>query len=506
MIRVASYCRVSTDQEDQINSFEAQQQFFREYIERCSDWELYRIYADKGITGTSTAKREAFNRMISDAHRGKFQIIITKEVSRFSRNILDTIHYTRELKTLNIAVLFMNDGINTMDPDAELRLSIMASIAQEESRKTSSRVVWGQTRQMEKGVVFGHSMLGYDVRNGHIMINPEGAEIVKWIFQKYAIEQVSTAEIVRGLTAKGWPTASGSTQWTPSAIHKILKNEKYVGDLIQKKSYTPDFLTHKKKRNRGEQPLIRIENHHEPIVSREVWEKAQERRSKNNKHDSTQSGHSSRYAFSGKIRCGECGSSFVVRKKYLKDGTVVRRWCCGRAAQLGRCACDVGRLVRDDDAMQMMQSAIAALPMDRKPILENVSRLALDAIRTSEHASADNLQYLYHRIEQAKRKKEAAMDSYLSGEFTKTEMLAMKLRYDELLDGLHERLTTVESHLKNDTTALKTSIEARIAAILNGEIQNEIFYKIMLQSLTVYKDRHMELRLNHLQHVFQFTE
>ena len=193
MIRVASYCRVSTDHKDQINSFEAQQQFFREYIERCSDWELYRIYADKGITGTSTAKREAFNRMISDAHRGKFQIIITKEVSRFSRNILDTIRYTRELKTLNIAVLFMNDGINTMDPDAELRLSIMASIAQEESRKTSSRVVWGQTRQMEKGVVFGHSMLGYDVRNGHIMINPEGAEIVKWIFQKYAIEQVSTA-------------------------------------------------------------------------------------------------------------------------------------------------------------------------------------------------------------------------------------------------------------------------------------------------------------------------
>lgn len=189
MIQVASYCRVSTDKDDQANSFEAQQRYFKEYIDCQPDWELYLTYADEGITGTSIKKRVQFNRMINDAHMGKFQLIITKEVSRFSRNILDTISFTRELKALGIGVLFMNDGINTLDPDAELRLSIMGSIAQEESRKTSSRVKWGQTRQMERGVVFGRSMLGYDVKDGKMTINPEGAEIIKLIFHKYGIEK-----------------------------------------------------------------------------------------------------------------------------------------------------------------------------------------------------------------------------------------------------------------------------------------------------------------------------
>ena len=176
MISVAAYCRVSTDKDDQANSFTTQQCFFREYIENHKDWKLYEIYADEGITGTSTKQRVQFNRMISDAYNQRFQLLLTKEVSRFSRNILDTIMYTRDLKDLGIAVRFLSDGINTMDPDSELRLSIMASIAQEESRKTSNRVVWGQTRQMEKGVVFGHSLLGYDVQDGKIHINPRGAE------------------------------------------------------------------------------------------------------------------------------------------------------------------------------------------------------------------------------------------------------------------------------------------------------------------------------------------
>ena len=188
MIKVASYCRVSTDSEDQANSFESQQRYFREYITRHPDWELYEIYADEGTTGTSTKKRTQFNRMINDAYCGKFNIIITKEVSRFSRNLLDTIAYTIELKALGIGVIFMNDGFTSLDPDAELRLSIMGSIAQEESRKTSSRVKWGQSRQMEKGVVFGTSMLGYDVRDGKLTINPEGAEIVRMIFHKYGVE------------------------------------------------------------------------------------------------------------------------------------------------------------------------------------------------------------------------------------------------------------------------------------------------------------------------------
>ena len=218
MIKVASYCRVSTDKDDQANSFETQQRYFREYIQNRPDWELYEIYADEGITGTSTRKRTQFNHMINDAYDGKFQMIITKEVSRFSRNILDTIAYTRELRAIGIGVIFANDRINTLEPEAEMLLSFLASLAQEESRRISSRVVWGQNRQMEKGVVFGQSMLGYDVKDGVLSINPEGAEIVRLIFHKYAVEQVGTSEIARLLTCKGYRTYRGSDMWKANTL------------------------------------------------------------------------------------------------------------------------------------------------------------------------------------------------------------------------------------------------------------------------------------------------
>ena len=177
MIKVASYCRVSTDKDDQANSFETQKRYFREYIESHPDWELYEIYADEGITGTTTKKRTRFNRMINDAYEGKFQMIITKEVSRFSRNILDTIAYTRELKAIGIGVIFATDRINTLEPEAEMLLSYLASMAQEESRRTSSRVIWGQTRQMERGVVFGQSLLGYDVKDGVLRSEEHTSEL-----------------------------------------------------------------------------------------------------------------------------------------------------------------------------------------------------------------------------------------------------------------------------------------------------------------------------------------
>ena len=282
MIQVAAYCRVSTDKEDQANSFDSQQNYFKEYISKNPDWNLYEIYADEGISGTSTRKRRQFNRMIRDAHEGRFQLILTKEVSRFSRNIVDTLSYTRELKRIGVAVEFVTDNINTMDGDGELRLSIMATLAQDESRKTSNRVVWGQTRQMERGVVFGRSMLGYEVTDGKLTLEPNSAEVVRLIFQKYAVEQVGTSEIARFLTREGYRTYRGSTKWKASAVLKILKNEKYVGDLVQKKTYTPDYLTHEKRTNRGEVPLICLENHHEPIISREIWNLAQERMQKRN--------------------------------------------------------------------------------------------------------------------------------------------------------------------------------------------------------------------------------
>ena len=159
-MKVAAYCRVSTDKEDQANSFENQQRYFREYINHQPDWELYEIYADEGITGTNTKKRAAFNRMIDDARQHRFDLIVTKEISRFARNTLDSLAYTRELKRMGIGVFFLNDSINTLNEDSEMLLTIKSTLAQEESRSTSTRVKWGQTRRMEQGVVFGRSLLG----------------------------------------------------------------------------------------------------------------------------------------------------------------------------------------------------------------------------------------------------------------------------------------------------------------------------------------------------------
>ena len=276
--RVAAYCRVST--EKQAQSFESQCDFFRCYIEQKKEWEFYKVFADEGISGTSTKKREQFNRMIAEAKQRKFDLLITKGISRFARNTLDSIYYTRELRKVGVGVLFLNDGINTLDGDAELRLSIMASIAQEESRKTSERVKWGQKRRMEEGVVFGRSMLGYDVRNGKMYVNEEGAEVVRKIFYKFVEERKSTHTIARELLEEGiYPMRS--KKWRNTVILRILQNEKYCGDLVQKKTFTPDYLSHEKKYNRGEEEFVIIKNHHEPIISREMFEKAEKIFSRN---------------------------------------------------------------------------------------------------------------------------------------------------------------------------------------------------------------------------------
>lgn len=483
---VAGYCRVSTDGDDQANSLRSQQWYFEEYIKRHPDWQLYRIYADEGITGTSTQKRAQFNRMIRDARQGCFSLIVTKEVSRFSRNILDTISFTRQLKNLGVGVIFLSDGIDTREPDAELRLSIMGTIAQEESRKTSSRVVWGQTRQMEKGVVFGHSMLGYHVSGGKMAIDPEGAELVRLIFHKYGTEKWSTGQIARFLTDRGYITSGGNSHWRPNGIAKILKNEKYVGDLVQKKSYTPDYLTHEKKRNMGQVPLIRVENHHEPIISREIWEVVQRRLGENRRQEGRR-GQSNRHVFSGKIRCGVCGGTFVCRYRKRKDGSGFRRWQCATPG------CGIGKLVRDDDAMRMLKNALLSLPADLEAVIGDTARIA----RVSMIAGQKGLRGGREEVEQIKRKQDRLLDCFLEGTIPREEMERMMAKYRRQLE-----LRTPEPF--PDIPAEET-LRGALRAILTGQQESQAFYREILERLTVFQDRHMELKLKGLPDVFFFA-
>lgn len=516
MIKVASYCRVSTDKDDQANSFEAQQRYFKEYIDRQPDWELYEVYADEGITGTSTKKRTAFNRMINDAHMGKFRLIITKEVSRFSRNILDTIAYTRELRQLGVGVLFMNDAINTLEPDAELRLSIMGSIAQEESRKTSSRVKWGQTRQMERGVVFGPSLLGYDVKDGKMTINPEGAELVRLIFQKYGIEKKGTSVIARELREAGYTTYRGNTKWSNSHILKILKNEKYVGDLVQKKSITPDYLTHDKKRNHGEEELVVIEHHHEPIIDRDLWNLVQCEMKKRDRHGALGAGHSNRYVFSGKIKCGECGASFVARKRERKDGSFHKYWCCYTAINEGKrhldpqgnqVGCDIGKVIRDDLALDILKQVIATLKVDRKWIIRNVTDIAIEAIQEGETDSTDSAERLEYEISQIMKKKEAVLDAFFSRNITKDEMRMMNERYDKELSELNSRMDVVKARQRivYETSTLRDDVRKQVTSIISGDQGSEVFLKNVLDHMVVFQDKRIEVRLNFLPHKWSFV-
>lgn len=516
MIKVASYCRVSTDRDDQANSFESQQRYFKEYIDRQPDWELYQVYADEGITGTSTKKRAAFNRMIADAHLGKFHLILTKEVSRFSRNILDTITYTRELKALGVGVLFMNDGISTLEPDAELRLSIMGSIAQEESRKTSTRVKWGQTRRMEQGVVFGRSLLGYDVKDGCLTVNPEGAEIVRLIFYKYGVEKKGTTVIARELREAGYRTHSGNVKWSNTHIVKILKNEKYVGDLVQKKTITPDYLSHAKKYNHGEEEFVIIRDHHEPIIDRELWDTVQRELKKRNRNGELGAGHSNRYVFSGKIKCGECGASFVSRKKTRKDGSLYKRWSCYTATSEGQkridvrgneVGCDVGKLLRDELALDILQQSLTTLRMDRDRIIQNVTALALEAIQMCEEGSTDRVEALEYEISQLKQKKADVLDAFFSKQITKEEMHLVNQRYDGELEDLQRRLEGVREResITYEEDQLEKDVGRQVADIVNCRADSEVLYKNVLDHMVVHKDRKIEIFLNLLPQKWTFV-
>ena len=407
MLQVAAYCRVSTDKEDQANSFEAQQRYFHDYIERQPDWELQGIYADEGISGTSTRKRVEFNKMLHAAEMGQIDLIVTKEVSRFARNTVDALQITRDLLKRKVGVLFLSDNIDTRDDDINLRLAMMSTFAEEESRKTSKRSKWGQMRSMEQGVVFGGSLLGYDVVGGKMSIKPEGAEIVRLIFHKYLQERKGCSTIAKELREAGILSSKGNCLWSSATVTKILKNEKYCGDLIQKKTYTPDVLTHEKKYNHGDEPLVELKDHHEPIIDRETWQAVQRERYRRNTAKGS-GGHGNRYPLSGKIRCGECGKSFVSRTKKRKDGSSYKRWCCFTATNEGLrrtdgagnpMGCSVGRQIRDDIAMDILRRSVNAVTLDKKAIISNLTRIVESILASGEDSGEQELRVLVDKVQ-----------------------------------------------------------------------------------------------------------
>ena len=513
ILKVAAYCRVSTDSSDQANSLASQQSYFKEYIERNPMWELYDIYVDEGITGTSTKKRKAFNRMMVDAQLKKYDLIITKEISRFARNTLDSIYYTRKLKEYGIGVIFANDNLFTLDPDAELRLTIMASIAQEESRKTSERVKWGQKRRMEQGVVFGKSMIGYDVRDGKLYINPEGAEIVRKIFHKYTIERKGTCTIARELKEEGIPTFTNKN-WTNTVILRTLRNEKYCGDLVQKKTLTPNYLTHEKVLNRGEEEFVIIRDHHEPIISRELFELTQKELERRSPSDEQKKKLGNRYCFSGKITCEECGSSFVFHNKKLMSGNYFKYWQCYNRRQNGKTkhidsvtgkevGCSIDHIAHDD-LKNIMTSVIEMMTADKSRFLSLLKKQLEEVFLQSDN---NDFERKKEQFDKKTERRKALVDLYLDKCITREEFKEMSVQLDGEIESLKTELqscvaNTLDREKKDEIIA---ECVAYAKAILSSGENNDEFIKQILESMTVSKDNIITVKLNLLPFKWKFA-
>lgn len=503
-IKVAAYCRVSTDKDEQLGSLESQRKYFAEYIEKAENWDLVEVYYDEGVSGTSTRHREGFQRMMDDVEAGKIQLIITKEVSRFARNTVDTLSYTRQLKGLGVGVLFINDNINTLEPDGELRLTIMASIAQEESRKTSERVKWGQKRRMEQGVVFGRSMLGYDVKDGKMTINPEGAEIVRLIFHKYVNENKGTHVIARELLEAGIHPYRVK-EWSNTVILRVLRNEKYVGDLCQKKTYTPDYLTHSKKYNRGAEEKVYLKNHHEPIISRDMWDRAQAILKGRTLIDEQKSRHSCRYWCSGKIVCGECGERFVSRTKKLSKGIIYKAWRCAAMAKHGTKkqnihGVEVGCLNQSVNEQVLLESVgyvLRLMQISRRELIEEMKAEIGAVLHTVPQVDVKSLESDVHKIEV---KKQALLDRFLEGIVSAVDYKRQNTLYDEQIAEIQRRIDAyhqLQTELNYQARKMEECIGC-VKKMLDFEEPDEHICGEVTERITVYHGHILEVKLKYI--------
>lgn len=496
VLRAAAYCRVSTDSLDQANSLQNQQMFFEEYISRRVGWELYKIYADEGISGTTTKNRNAFNKMMEDAEKGSFDIILTKEISRFARNTLDSIKFTRRLREMGVGVIFINDGINTLESDAELRLTILASIAQEESRKTSQRVKWGQRRSMERGVVFGLQPFGYDLENGRLTVNRNEARTVRRIFYEFLRNGKGANRIAAEFRAEGVAVSARMKTWSHTAVLRILKNEKYCGDLTQQKTYTPNYLTHEKKRNDGKMEKITIVSHHQPIISREVFDETQKELERRSGLSSSKSG-ANRYALSGKIKCASCVGTFIRHRKLRNNSREEIRWVCKSGCKTKENACP-GSL-SDSDIKSVLCKITAEVTANNRKIFDEI-KSALETV-FSRSTSSKRLRDKTAKVGEAK---ERLLKLYLSGECTEEEYIKVKSRLDNRRTRLiYEMYSEAKNSLSEEENRERLFGAVSYAKrLLNGEEWSEAFYRSLIDTITVYPGRLIEVKLALMPEIF----
>lgn len=461
-MRVAAYCRVSTDSEEQLNSYEAQKSYYTQKIQDSPDWEMAGIYADEGITGTSLKKRTEFKKMITACKRGHIDLIITKSLSRFARNTVDCLETVRLLKANGIGVYFEKENINTLTESSEFLITLFSGFAQAESESLSKNVAWGKAKSAEAGkVTFQYKkMLGYRKgADGQPEIIPEEAEVIKRIYHRY-LDGCTLGQIKRELDEDNVPTAQGVDSWSPAIIHNILTNEKYIGDALLQKTYITDCISKKVKKNQGERAMYYVENNHPAIISREVFDQVRNemtRRSSKRKvlqkSGKTELGkYSGKYALTELLVCGECGSPYK-RVTWARNGKKRIVWRCVSRLEFGTKYCHNSPTLDESKLHSAILAAMNEFAAIRQEVCPDVLAMAEEAKQALSQAGAKLLELKKH-LEAVSREQSDLLDRLLEN------------MGDAELNAKMKALTDEKESLKAqilDTQQMEVSLEEQAA-------------------------------------------
>lgn len=514
-LRVAAYCRVSTLMEQQESSYEAQVGYYTEKIKSNPNWKLAGIYADDGKSATSTRKRADFQTMIDDCMAGKIDMVITKSISRFARNTVDSLTHIRKLKEKNIAVYFEKEGINTLEGSGELLITILSSQAQEESRNISENCRWGIVRRFEDGkVIVNHSkFMGYTKdKDGNLIIVPEEAEVVRRIFRLF-LEGNSSYRIKQILEADGIRTATGNTVWQATVIDKMLVNEKYMGDALLQKTYTVDFLTKKKVMNKGIVPQYYVEDDHEPIIPKELFHRVQEEKARRasiyrtdtkKKNAEIKGKYSSKYVLSDIMVCAECGQPYR-RQVWSKYGAKRAVWRCDNRLKQGSKRCKHSPTLKEEILHEVIMTAVNSVVEDQGEFVqafrENVIRIIGSYSATAEPTQYDSrieeLQKKMMKLIEDSAKAESADEVFdkeyriIADEIKELKKKKTKVvRERQLAESYDQRMQDMESYMRKTNYLKKEFDDDLVRRLLRAvRVINESKIEIQFQSGIVMTQR-----------------
>lgn len=485
-MRVAAYCRVSTDELEQMNSYDSQKKYYSDLIHEKKEWHFSGVYADAAITGTQVKKRIDFQRLINDAMSGEIDMIITKSISRFARNTYDTLKYVRMLKEKGIAVFFEEENINTMTMDGELLLTILSSVAQQEVENISENVKKGLKMKMKRGELVGfQGCMGYDYdkQTKSISVNHEQAEVIRYIFDRYVAGFGATI-ISRELNERGIKTQKGN-DWTNGSIIRIIKNEKYAGDLLMGKSYTVDPISKRRLANNGEEDKYYIKDHHEAIVDRETFDAAQEWLSKRSfvrqpkGSNATREKYSRKYAFSSTLECGFCKSNLSRRAWHSNSKYKKVIWQCMVNTKKGKTSCEHSKGIPEEIIESAFLESYTMISGKDRELVDNFvkrveSTLGIESVAKKIKKNQSNLDEIL-------KKKKKLLNLMLEEQLDKSLFESSMYELGEEEKILNEKIEGFNLKLEHEHELAKRITSLKRA--LNSDIKLKSFDRHIFESL-----------------------